>query len=277
MQCTGTANPGVFKCTVTCRGPVIANAIYVRRIMKLLLFCSQCHLDNGQLSLHRVEVRDDGIYSITCSAGHESYSVLNAQKCELLFEIGANAIIDGYYREAVSSFASSLERFYEFCIRVMAQNGDFDSSKFANCWKIVSKQSERQLGAFSFLWFYHFKEPPKMLPNSQVEFRNSVVHKGKIPNREKAVKFGDAVLAVVSDCIQKIQSNGFEDQIRNVRFDRLSEQVLHIDAKYRISYTGIATILAIGRTDSIEHFSKPLDEHIHELESLRQTVKSLES
>lgn len=262
--------------TITRRGPVISDGIYLKRIMKLLLSCRQCQLDNGKLSLHRVEVRDDGIYSITCSAGHETYFVLSAQKCEILFEIGANAIIDGYYREAVSSFASSLERFYEFCIRVMAQNSDFDSSKFAHCWAIVSNQSERQLGAFAFLWFYHFNEPPKMLSNSQVKFRNSVIHKGKIPKREEAVKFGDAVLAIVSDCIQKIQSDGFKDQIRNIRFDRLREQHSHIDPEYRVASMAIATILAIGRTDNVEHFSKPLDKHIQELESLRQAFKSLE-
>jgi hypothetical protein len=32
----------------------------------------------------------------------------------VLFDIGANAVVDGYYREAITSFSASLERFYEY-------------------------------------------------------------------------------------------------------------------------------------------------------------------
>ena len=45
---------------------------------------------------------------------------MNNLKFELLFELGINALIDGYPREAVSSFASALERFYEFFCQVAA-------------------------------------------------------------------------------------------------------------------------------------------------------------
>ena len=244
--------------------------------MKLLLSCMQCQIDDGDPSLefHRVEISNDGVHSVTCSAGHQTYTVLNAQKCEILFEIGANAMIDGYYREAVSSFASALERFYEFCIRVMAQNTDFDSSKFSTCWKIVSNQSERQLGAFTFLWFYHFGDAPNTLSNSQTRFRNSVIHKGKIPNRAEAFKYGNAVLNVVKDCIQKMHSEDYEKQIRNVLSDQLREQHKNVDAKHRVSSLSILTILSINRPGYTEHMSKSLENHIEDLASRRESLKS---
>jgi hypothetical protein len=39
-------------------------------------------------------------------------------KFEVLFDLAANAIVDGYYREAIASFAASLERFFEFFVHV---------------------------------------------------------------------------------------------------------------------------------------------------------------
>src|SRR5450759_1525283 len=99
----------------------------------------------------QIEFRDDGRYELKCSFGHETTTVLQQQKFEILFEIGAHAILDGYYREAVSSFTSSLERFYEFAIRVFLEKSSKSDDLFQSCWSKVSSQSERQLGAFVFL------------------------------------------------------------------------------------------------------------------------------
>lgn len=66
----------------------------------------------------------------------------------MLSQIGANAIIDGYYREAVSSFSASLERFYEFSVHVLMRHFGKNSQQFKSAWRPISNQSERQLGAF---------------------------------------------------------------------------------------------------------------------------------
>ncbi|MCK4830988.1 hypothetical protein KA005_85550, partial [bacterium] len=111
--------------------------------------------------LATLEFRDDGRYEICCSRGHKSVTVLQQQKFEVLFDIGANAIIDGYYREAISSFTSSLERFYEFCIKVFCEKRKISEDVYTNTWKQMSNQSERQLGAFLFLWANEFGETPE--------------------------------------------------------------------------------------------------------------------
>jgi hypothetical protein len=137
-----------------------------------------------------VEFRDDGRYEVTCPKGHRSTTLLQQQKFELLFDIGAYAIADGYYREAVSSFAASLERFYEFFIRaVMLQRG-IDSQVIHNAWKVVAAQSERQLGGFVFLYTLEFGRSPQLLSGARAAFRNDVVHKGRIPTRPEAVDYG---------------------------------------------------------------------------------------
>lgn len=61
-----------------------------------------------------------------CQKGHKNFVILQEERFETLFQIGANAIIDGYYREAVNSFTTSLERFYEFSIKVFC-NGNIIS------------------------------------------------------------------------------------------------------------------------------------------------------
>lgn len=143
-----------------------------------------------------VTFRDDGRYEVLCPQGHSSVTILQQQKFEVLFEIGAYAIIDGYYREAVSSFTSSLERFYEFFIKAVLLEKGLDTP-LKECWKLVSNQSERQLGAFILLYTSEMEHPPTLLNNSRVAFRNEVTHKGKIPTREEAVAYGQAVLDVV--------------------------------------------------------------------------------
>lgn len=105
--------------------------------MKLLMPCMACfqELDHPTNEFVSLEFRDDGRYELCCSRGHNSVTVLQQQKFEILFDIGANAILDGYYREAVSSFTSSLERFYEFCIKVLCRKRGIQVDVFSKAWK----------------------------------------------------------------------------------------------------------------------------------------------
>ncbi|WP_281888416.1 hypothetical protein [Paenibacillus sp. YYML68] len=85
--------------------------------MKLKLVCSICAREEEiqNLSETYVEVQEGSYYRVVCRKGHETTVFLQEEKFEILFEMGSMALLDGYPREAVSSFASSLERFYEFC------------------------------------------------------------------------------------------------------------------------------------------------------------------
>jgi polyhydroxyalkanoate synthesis regulator phasin len=167
--------------------------------MKLEIQCATCFKEGvGAPSMtESVEFRDDGRYKLTCPKGHTSVTILQQQRFELLFDIGAYAILDGYYREAVSSFSAALERFCEFFIKVICISKDIDWETVSTAWKHVSSMSERQLGAYIFMYLSEFGSLPPLLPNKMVELRNKVVHKGKIPSREEAIQFGQEVLYVV--------------------------------------------------------------------------------
>lgn len=153
-----------------------------------------------------VELRDDGRYEFTCEKGHTTVTVLQEQKFEVLFDLGAYAILDGYYREAVASFTSSLERFYEFFIKATLFEDGLEENVIAESWKKVSSQSERQLGAFVFLYLKCFGESPSLLRPKQVQFRNEVIHKGKIPSREEALKYGQEVLDTIRPILRIVKA-----------------------------------------------------------------------
>ena len=166
--------------------------------MKMFLNCFECQQTLGVPNPSTAEYNDSGVFHLTCSRGHQSVTVLQQNRSELLFEIACNAINDGYYREAVSSFTASLERFYEYAIHVILKNGGTSQDVFKSCWKEISNQSERQLGAFIFLWAASFGEKPGILSNDWTSFRNKVVHKGGIPSKDEAIAFGEAVYQVMS-------------------------------------------------------------------------------
>ncbi|WP_080715787.1 hypothetical protein [Xanthomonas arboricola] len=192
--------------------------------MHLLIPCMKCLQEFGKPSgeFTRVEFLDDGKYKLTCSNGHDATTILQQQKFEVLFDIAAHAILDGYYRESVSSFAASLERFYEFSIRAFLSKASGSDNLFKSCWKLVSSQSERQLGGFIFLWASTFNASPALLSNKQVNFRNDVVHKGKIPTKEEAIAFGDYVLNVLRQNMLVLREQ-LPDAVQQVVFYHLRD------------------------------------------------------
>ncbi|MFQ2645985.1 hypothetical protein ACK3ZP_02675 [Aeromonas caviae] len=158
------------------------------------------------------QLADSGIHPVNCNHGHEFVIIFSGAKFEVLFDIGMNAINDGYAREAVSSFTSSLERFYEFFIRYCSYKNQIDDSIYDRAWKDISNQSERQLGAYIFTYLIKYKETPVLLSNKMVSFRNSVIHKGYIPTIKEAITFGNNVY----DCIMNVVKSLEEEEDKSL-------------------------------------------------------------
>jgi len=188
--------------------------------MKLLMLCIECPMlaDNPQEVLNYVELRDDAYYDFECSRGHRRLIVLTEPKFAVLFESGAMALLDGYTREAVSSFAASLERFYEYWIRAVLLAGGTSPETLDACWSLVAAQSERQFGAFCVLYQREHGRLPTVLSNKMVQFRNDVIHRGYIPPRAE-------VIAYASDALKLIVN-------------------LHVEL-YETRYKGISTLMGI--------------------------------
>lgn len=183
--------------------------------MRIYLSCMQCLRETGRPSpeIAAVPLEDSGLYRMSCARGHETVTCLQQMRFEVLIDLAANAIVDGYYREAVSSFASALERFHEFYVRLQCDRHGIEEGNLEPAWKHVASQSERQLGAFVFLYLLEHKTPPPMLKPIDVEFRNAVIHKGKIPTRERAIEFGEQVVKIILAILVPLRA-GAEDVVQ---------------------------------------------------------------
>jgi len=236
--------------------------------MRFFLPCIQCGMarffESGFISLN---FNDSGVYEFKCKNGHESIVILQEKKFEILFDIGAYAILDGYYREAVSSFSAALERFYEYAIRVILAKSGVSDDTFLQTWKKVSNQSERQLGAFYYLWILNFNEAPVMLSDTDSSFRNSVIHKGLIPSREKTIDYGEKVLDIIRPMIKRLKEE-LRDEMTKVNISLTGE----IKAKSNKSNVTTAVVTTIISTtyEEDKHFNTSL------VDFLKQYTKLIE-
>lgn len=184
--------------------------------MIVRLFCPKCAEAAAKIKRPFVEIAipvpimqlvDDGRYEVVCQDGHVSTVILDNLKYELLFEMGLNALIDGYPREGVSSFASSLERFYEFYWIVTMKHLDISTEEVEKAWKMVAMQSERQLGMYVTAYLILLKRAPVLLnPNKEIKFRNKVIHQGYIPTIEEAEAFGNKVMSLINQDLVELRS-----------------------------------------------------------------------
>jgi hypothetical protein len=164
------------------------------------------------------QINNSGIYEINCDKGHKSKTIIDNINFEILFEYGLNAIADGYYREAVSSFTASMERYFEFFIKTVLRASDIDFFTVDKIWKHINNQSERQLGAYITMYSQTFREEPILLnANKDVPFRNSVIHKGYIPSKWEAVDFGSSVMKIIEQSLINLK-NKYAD-LTNESFD----------------------------------------------------------
>jgi hypothetical protein len=184
--------------------------------MKIPFICSTCQIEAVQAGhtpaphLLHVNPSDTGAYELHCPQGHVTHAVLEQMRFELLFEVGAHAIQAGYFREAVSSFASSLERFLELYIKIACRSENLSSPTISAAWKGVNSQSERQLGAYFFLHAIREKSVAPYLSNDMTALRNSVIHKGKLASRSDAVAFGNAVLVIINPLFRVLKQRDKE-------------------------------------------------------------------
>lgn len=231
--------------------------------MRLPIICSKCLADDPTSvgPFQMLEWNDEGRYEVTCAKGHTAITILQEQKFELLFDIGAYAIVDGYFREAVSSFTSSLERFYEFFIVSVLLESEIDVDTLSAAWKLVSAQSERQLGAFVSIYTRELKKAPTVLSSKSVAFRNSVIHRGKIPSRQEAIDYGNDIFDLIRSQLKELRQ-GFPNGVQKAIFEHLRRSRKESDE--RPSTMTIPTIISLSRHENARGYSS-LNDALKEL------------
>ena len=167
-----------------------------------------------------------------CQNGHKQRFTIETELYELLFQQATYCIMDGYYREAIGTYHAALERFFEFAIEMLClKMGVSDFEKF---WKTISRQSERQLGAYYALWTCAFKETPELVDPDRVKVRNDVVHNGKLISKEDAKAYGKYVFNYIKNGVEKLTNGIGNDfiiiyakrwfRVRKRNFERLEKE-----------------------------------------------------
>lgn len=209
------------------------------------------------------ELNDTNVYEVRCPKGHESYVVLQQQKFELLFDIGACALLDGYHREAVSSFSSSLERFCEFFVRASFLQNGYEASEIEAVWNQVAKQSERQLGAYVTVYMRECGTVAPLLVSKSIEFRNKVIHQGKIPTRSESVAYGEAVLEVIRPALS-IAKLKFQEGVHELTKSHMMAAHSMLKPGARVATSCMPTIVSLSNAES-SRSERNLEEALAEL------------
>ncbi len=196
-------------------------------------------------------VTDDGVYEFVCKKGHKTKTVLRTPKHEVLFNIGAHAYLDGYYREAITSFAASLERYYEFVLRVIAREKEI-VSQLKEMWSSYNfkNSSERQYGAFVSTWLFllgkNYTDLSKTKITDMAVLRNNVVHKGIIPKAEDCIKYGQYVYDIWAP-IETILKEKYPTAHKNECFSKAKESKGQDDSE--VTVLTIMSVLQSARKD----------------------------
>lgn len=238
--------------------------------MKVLCTCSECMIESintgkieGLKRTYINEVNDDGIYCVECDKGHKTYNIVDNEKFEILFDMGLDALNKGFRQEAVLSFTTSFERFREWFIRLILTKNNVEKEEFEKVWKYVVKQSERQLGAFYFLYLREFNETPEEIDQDIIKFRNKVIHNGIIPSYKETYNYGKYIYEYVDKVLRKLEEPCYLDAKLKIKFDR--EDALR--KNYKIKTERIAKQSTAGgvystgkRDEKRETFEKVLKE-----------------
>ena len=169
----------------------------------IYLPCMQCSaeaMDSGELLPHTIyKIFNHNNYDkhlfFICNKGHRNIIEVDELPFETLLHCAFDDFFNQYYRESVFNFAAAQERFFEFAIGLICSEAGIDYSDTKKAWKLVINQSERQLGAFCFLFFQRFKKIPFAEDiEKRATFRNSIVHKGNYPSQDDAKSYGEFVI-----------------------------------------------------------------------------------
>ena len=252
--------------------------------MKLQITCMQCFHEQGQPSdeLTLVELHNDGLLSAVCSQGHSTFTALQEQKYEILFEIAVMALLDGYPREAATGMAAALERFYEFVIRVICTKRGINDSIFIDVWKSVTNQSERQLGAYIFAYLLESGNVPPTIDDTKPlnvgkqswkvrtwkDFRNNVVHKGYMPSTDETIAYGELVFNHIKELHAWLEEN-CNDALDKVSFKNLILASKGANGKQVVTMS-IPTLLSRTRQRPI---TQSLKDAIETLKSYNHMIK----
>ncbi|MEZ4883954.1 MAG: hypothetical protein R3E32_04370 [Chitinophagales bacterium] len=174
--------------------------------MQYHLSCPICLKEDFQQFIVDLPPNNDGVYEVTCPKGHIFKTDILSHHFQTLFENAIHSLSNKYFIESFVSFAACYERFIEYFLNIVLISRGVKISSFEEAWKNIAKQSERQLGAFIFIYLQEFGVKPQLLSNSNIQLRNNVIHKGYLPTKKDCMKFGEGVLGFIRPVVELLKT-----------------------------------------------------------------------
>ena len=103
--------------------------------MHVSINCPHCKGEDVFQHAIPLKPQNDCVYEVVRRNGHRFTANILYHQFQLLFEIAVNAIVDGYYREALGSFTASYERFMELFLKIVTKARDLDSEEIKRSWR----------------------------------------------------------------------------------------------------------------------------------------------
>jgi len=237
--------------------------------------CMECLKELGHPSFEPIvtDYYEEAFAYIECSLGHKSAILLQSHKFEILLESAANALIEGYTLEAAASLSSAYERVFEFAINVFCKKSEVSKVSIKETFKQVSKQSERQIGAFLFLHLLVFGKHYTL--NKKIpELRNKIIHQGYIPTPDEVIIFGELIYQEIV-AITNLISSELSSELEQVVKETVQVRNEKIPKKMPRATTTGTMFFSLTNTDRKETFQEALSGYTESREKLFGSVPYL--
>ncbi|MCA0894907.1 hypothetical protein [Microbulbifer agarilyticus] len=245
--------------------------------MKIFTMCMECQKELGHPSFEPIlaDYYDEPVAHFECGRGHICALMLQSQKFEILLESAVNALLAGYTLEASSTFSSAYERFFEFVISVFCSKQKVDKDELAKTFKQVSRQSERQLGAFLYLYLMEFGVNYQINMDI-IEFRNKVIHKGYIPSPDEVEKFAEKIYTEIYQVTQKLKSSCGED-IQNVVQASLLERSKSVSGQVAKATSTGASFFSLSHEEQAPTFDSAIASYKEVQKAIKESTPTLKA
>lgn len=115
-----------------------------------------------------------------------------------------------------------------------------------------------------------FGELSELLSSKDAGFRNSVIHKGKIPTKEESLEYGNTVLAIIRPKIAQLKSE-CDDQIGEITLEYIRDCSNLGEEQVFGGRMCANTIVSLSTTDE-RHNNQTLEEALTGLSKWRDIV-----
>lgn len=203
--------------------------------------CSDLKPNNYVYSIGEVEA--DLVALCTCPFGHKTVIRITHNLCDVLYSSAVYAFIKDCLSESVMSFAAASERAYEMFTKVTLYAEGMAYEQIDDFWKELSKQSERQYGAFCTQFLKTFKESWKVNPR-MIEFRNKVVHKGHIASTQEVTEYAEYITESIYKILKYLHLNHENESVEYYfhETEKTKTRVKELRIKYKARLGGNSII-----------------------------------